>query len=423
VILYALSLAFLTTLACGLTLAIASTKPDLIEALTQAASHGRLTARRVLVSGQVAISTLLLFVSMLFLRSLTFIGSVDPGFDMEHVMTAHVDLDRDRYPEEQRLLFSMQAAQVVQAIPGVVSASVASLIPLGGDSNSAGFEIEGSAVQRVKSYRMNVGPAYFRTMGIRLHMGREFTGADRAGAPSTAIVNEAFVRAYRPGSNAIGTHVRSDPKTPWLEVTGVVADSKYGFFGEAPQPIVYLPYLQAGGNLFIVARSSAPTGMIQGIKRAIFTLDKSVIVEPRTIRDATSLEFSLRRMGTWLLGTIGALGLALALVGVYGVMSYTVNRRTPEIGVRMALGASRPAILWMVLRNGLAQVSIGLLIGITISLAAARPMSFLMSGIGTTDPWTMAITAGMVLLAGMAATYFPARRAACIDPMIMLRYQ
>ena len=424
VILYALFLAFLTTLACGLTPAIASTKPDLNEALKQTSSHGgRLTARRVLVIGQVAVSTLLLFVSTLFLRSLTFIGSVDPGFDMEHVVTAHVDLDRDRYPEEQRLQFSMQAAQAVQALPGVVSTSVANLIPLGGDSNSARFEIEGRPEPGVKSYRMNVGPDYFRTMGIRVHMGREFTGADRAGAPPTAIVNEAFMRAYGTGTNPIGTHVRSDPKGPWLEVRGIVADSKYGFFGETPQPIVYLPYLQAGGSLFIVARTAAPGGMILDLKRAILTLDKSVIVEPRTIRDATSLEFSLRRMGTWLLGTIGALGLMLALVGLYGVMSYTVNRRTSEIGVRMALGASRPAILWMVLRGGLAQVSIGLLIGITISLAAARPMSFLMSGIGTTDPWTMAITAGMLLLAGIAATYLPAWRAARVDPMIILRYQ
>jgi predicted permease len=425
VLLYALFLAFVTTLMCGLTPALASTKPHLVESLKQdtGLSGGRLSARRALVIGQVALSTLLLFVSTLFLRSLTFIGSVDPGFDIEHVVTARIELDRERYPEEQRLGFATQAAEAVRNIPGVVSASIASLIPLAGDSYSTVYEVEGKTVKRSHSYLMHAGPGYFHTMGIRLHVGREFTEADRAGAPPVAIVNEAFVRAHGLGTSPLGAHVRNGERKPWLRIDGVVADSKYGFFGETPQPVVYLPYQQAGGSLIVVARAASPAAIILEVRRAILELDKSAMVDARSMRDATTLEFTLRRMGTWLLGMIGALGLALALVGLYGVMAYTVNRRIPELGIRMALGASRPAILWMILRSGLGQVAAGLILGTAISLAAARPLAFLMSGIGTTDPWTIAITSGTLLLAGMAASYFPARRAARVDPMIMLRYR
>jgi putative ABC transport system permease protein len=426
ILFYALFLALITTLACGLTPAIASTNPHLIAALKQdAASHGRrLVARSVLVSGQVAVSTLLLFISMLCLRSLIFISSVDPGFNLEHILTAGIDLDRDRHPSNQRLRFAAQAAEAVQALPGVLSASVTNLIPLGGDVYGTVYEVEGKTIPRRETYYMNVGPNYFRTMDIRLRVGREFTAADRPGAPAVAIVNEAFARTHSLGPNPVGAHVRSRSTDPWLEIVGVVADSKYAFFGEAPHPILFRPFLQAGGSLFVVARTSgAPAGMISALKSAILDIDKSAIVEPRTIRDATSLEFSLRRLGAWLLGATGALGLALALIGLYGVMSYTVNRRTQEIGIRMALGASRSAILWMVLRNGLGLVAIGVSIGTLISLAAARPLAFLMSGIPTSDPVTILITATLLFFAGLGASYIPSRRATRVDPIVMLRYE
>jgi ABC-type lipoprotein release transport system permease subunit len=222
----------------------------------------------------------------------------------------------------------------------------------------------------------------------------------------------------------MGARVRSQEAESWREIVGVVADSKYGFYGEAPQPIVYSPYLQTGGNLWVVARTPAsPAAMIPAVKRALGEVDRTATGEVRTIRDVTSLEFSIRRMGTWLLGAIGGLGLALALVGLYGVMSYTVHRRTAEIGVRMALGATRTSILWMVLRNGVAQVAAGVGIGTAISLAATRPMAFLMSGITTADPLTITATAALLLGAGLAASYFPARRATRVDPMILLRQQ
>ncbi len=426
VLLYALALAVITAVACGLTPALASTKPRLTEALKlDAASSGhRLTGRRILVIGQVALSTVLLFISTLFLRSLSFIGTVDPGFDMEHVVTAHIDLDRDRYPGEQRLAFASRASKAVAGIGGVVSASVTNLIPLGGDMYTTKYDVEGRTVARVETYMMNVGPDYFRTLDTPLRLGREFTTADRSGAAAVAIVNQAFVRVHGLDAAAVGSRVRNRPEDPWREIVGVVADSKYGFFGETPRPIVYQPYLQAGGDLWVVARTlTAGGGMIPAIRHALGEVDRYATVEVRTIRESTSLEFSFRRMGTLVLGAIGGLGLALALVGLYGVMSYNVHRRTAEIGVRMSLGATRPSILWMVLRSGVAQVATGVGIGTALSLAAARPLAFLMSGIAITDPVTIAATAVLFLGAGMAASYFPARRATQVDPMVMLRYQ
>ena len=163
--------------------------------------------------------------------------------------------------------------------------------------------------------------------------------------------------------------------------------------------------------------------MLPSLKRAILDMDKSAIVEPRTLRDATSLEFSLRRLGGWLLGSIGGLGLALAMIGLYGIMSYTVDRRTKEIGIRIALGATRPSIYLMVLRNGFQLVAIGVGIGILISLSAAKVLAFLMSGVPLTDPFTILTTAGLLLVAGLGASYVPSRRATRVDPMVMLRYE
>jgi putative ABC transport system permease protein len=425
VLFYALFVMLIATLACGITPALASTRLQLADAFKETtANFRRLAGRRVLVTGQVAVSTVLLFVSTLFLRSLDFISGVHPGFDIEKAVTAQIELDRDRYPLEQRLLFATQAVSKVQALPGITSASVANLVPLGGDVYDTSCEIDGQPGSRGHTYEMKVGPAYFRTMAISLYQGREFAASDRMGGPPVAIVNQAFVRKMGLGEKPIGARVRTNSTEPWHEVVGVAADSKYAFFGEEPHPILYRSFLQTGGGLIVVAGTAGnPAGMLASMKLAIAELDKSAIVESRTMREATSLEFSLRSMGAWILGGIGVLGLALALIGLYGVMSYAVNRRMPEIGIRMAIGASRPAILWMVMRNGLALTGTGIGIGVLISLAAAQPLGFLMSGVSTFDPLSIAITSAMLAITGMGASLVPSLRAMRADPLAMLRYE
>jgi predicted permease len=425
---FALALALVTTLLCGLTPALASTHGrihDILKRDSGAGRQRRFLGRRVLVVGQVAVSMVLLFLSIFFLRSLAFLSSVDPGFDIDHIVVAYLNLPHD-LPDEPRRLAAIQTRAAVANVPGVQSASVTSIVPLGGDDYAGFFGVNGGEVSNVETFMQNVGAGYFQTVATPLRLGREFNAADRAGAPMVAVVNEEFVRAHGIASAPIGTTVRAGnpgrTKEPSLQIVGVVADSKYSFFGERPKPILYRPFMQAGGRVFIVARTAgSPAASIAPLKRAIADENPTLLVEPKTMRDATSLEFQLRRLGAALLGMVGLLGLALSMIGLYGIMAYAVNRRTAEIGIRMALGATRPKILTMVFREGLSLVSVGLSAGILAALAASGPLEFLMGGVSTRDPLTLIATAALLLLSGLAAAYVPAARATQIAPAIALR--
>ena len=421
---YALCLTIVVALASGLLPALASTRPQLCEALKRdsAAVRRRLTSRSVLVSGQIAAATFLLFISILCLRSLSFIREVDPGFSIDDLVTARIDLDRVRYAGDERLRFAARTMEVAQTVPGVVSASITSVIPLSGDSVSTVYQVEGRPTPRTETYIMNVGPGYFGTVETRLQRGREFSLLDRVGGPSVAIVNEAFVKAHGLTPDPLGVRVRAADTEPWLEIIGVVDDSKYGFFGEEPQPILCRPFLQTGGGLFVVARGSGATAAwMPMLKEALARQDQTAIVTLQTMREATSLESSMRRAGSTLLGGVGVLGLSLGLIGLYGLMSYTVTERTRELGIRIALGASRRRVQGLVLRNAAGLVGVGLSVGTGLSILAARPLAFLMSGVQIADPWTVALTGALFLGTGLAASYVPSLRAARVDPIVALR--
>ncbi len=420
-LLYAMGAAAIATLFCGITPALVSTRTNIGGKLKQAETGpARFRIRNALVVGQAALSVLLLFVSVLFLRSLVRITSVNPGFDLDHTATAHIELDRD-YPQDRYFELAERARGAAASMAGVQSATVASLIPLGGDSYTARFQVLGRNGSVPVASFMSVGPDYFRTMGIALRRGREFTAADRLGAAPVAIVNETFVRQYQLGEKALGTGVRL-PREPWMEIAGVVADSDYSFYGETRQPILYRPFLQNGGNLFVIIRGGgSPARLTAPLALAAGAIDAHAIVEARTMRDATSLERSLRKMGSAVLGTLGALGLLLAAIGLYGVMAYRVQRRTPELGIRMALGASGGHVLRMVLAEGLKLIGGGVAAGMLLSLAAARPLASFMGGISTFDPLSILGTSAALLLAGLAASWAPARRATRVAPMAALR--
>jgi macrolide transport system ATP-binding/permease protein len=237
-------------------------------------------------------------------------------------------------------------------------------------------------------------------------------------------VNEAFVRAYGLAGRALGARVRAGDREPWLEIVGMVADAKYAALGEARRPILYRALFQTGGNLFVVARTAGtPAGSIAALRRALTDVDRRALVEVRTMRDATSLEVTLRRLGAWLLGAIGALGLGLALIGLYGVVSYAVSRGTREIGIRLALGAPPSAVLRAVLRDGLALVGAGVLAGTLVSIGAAQGLRFLKGGVSTADPVSLVVTATLLLAAGLGASYGPGRRATRVDPLVALRQE
>jgi hypothetical protein len=272
----------------------------------------------------------------------------------------------------------------------------------------------------------NVGPRYFGTMGIPLLRGREFLTTDRRGSPPVVIVNETFAKLAFPDGEALGQLVlapTSNSPEPWREIVGIVADNKYGFLGEQPRPQFFLPFLQMGGRLILQARTAGPPALsIAAVKRAIAEQDGSALVDVQTTKDATNLEFVLRRISTIMLASMGALGVLLAMIGLYGVLSWDVSRRTAEIGIRMALGASQPAVRRMVLRDGLVLTGAGVTLGIAAAMLLLLPIKSFLAGVGTADPVTIAAVAALLMLISVAASWFPVRRATRIDPITALRY-
>lgn len=422
VFVYSIGLAAGVTLACGLLPALASTRLRVSDIVRRdSGPRQRLTSRRLLVIGQIGVATLLLFISILVLRSLLHIRDVDPGFLVEGVHTVDVDIDEGRYTEPDRRRLASELVDAVRALPGVSSASITSLIPLAGDVVSRGYAV-GQSDDLREAFVANVGPEYFQTMGIGLHAGRDFSSADGMGAPPLAIVNRAFVTAHGLSGNPFGVYIRDGSREPPLEIVGVVNDTKYAFFGERPQPIVYRPFAQTGGRVIVVARSEATPGSLRGaLTRTIRTQAPGALVTVQSMRDATRMELRARRIGATILGALGALGLGLALIGLYGLMSYKVTRHMHELGIRVALGASRRQVHGFVLGDAMMLVGFGATVGTAAALLVTRPLAFLMGGIETADAATIVATVSLVMGAGLVASYVPSRRATRVDPLAALR--
>ena len=428
--LYGLALALASGLLCGIAPALRASNVSVVADVQHAGSRGitgRLWLRHAFVVGQVAASVVLLVVSSLFLRSLIRITSLNPGFDLDHGLVATFYLEPNRYSGTGPALFAERVLERVDRIPGVRSSSVASVIPLGGDRSAARFQVQGrTTTKNARTYLNNVGPRYFETMGIRLLRGRDFQPTDRLGSPPVAIVNEAFQKAYFPGGDAVGQHVGYGE--PFSEIVGLVKDSAYASVGEEPTPVLYFAFAQVPSlstqvrPLMLHLRTEGdPAAAIRSVTRAIADVDNTVALDVKTIREATTFEFAVRRLGSGLLGALGAVGLLLAMIGLYGVVAYAVASRTPEIGIRMALGASSHRVLWGVLGQGLRLVGLGVAVGTVLSLLMTRVIADLVAGVSPTDPITFVGTAIVLVSTGLVASYFPARRATRIDPLMALR--
>jgi predicted permease len=435
-LLYALSLAIVTSLLCGLVPALQATRSRLVPALKDEAQefgHRRFTLRSFLVAGQVAVSVVLLVMGGLFLRSLLEIGGARPGFDVDHTLVLSVNLVRGQHTGEQEKLFFEQAMDRLEAVPGARSASCAGIVPLSFASSGDRLWLEGQEDgPGVATYLNVVGRRYFETLGIAVLRGREFGAGDREGVAPVAIVNEAFIRRcsdkWGPDADPLGKRlVQGEGRDRrFLEIVGVVADSKYLSPGEAPEPQVYLSYLQPQQvrrvRSLLLRTAGPPATVLAPAKRAIVDLDRSAEVQVLTMSDHVSRAFWPSRIGVLVLGSLGGLGLLLAMVGLYGVMSYAVSRRTSEIGIRMALGASRGLVLWMILKDGLILLGVGGLIGLAIAALATGPLAmFLASTVSPTDPATLISVLLLIALVGAAASFVPARRATGVDPVVALR--
>jgi predicted permease len=433
VVFYALALIVGTGLLCGIVPAWRATRGNVVADIQSGESHGatgRLWIRHAFVIGQVAVSVTLLVISALLIRSLVRMTSLDPGFDLDRGLVAAVNVEADRYAVDGGLPLGERIVDALEGMPGVESSSFAGILALGTDQSATRLQVEGVAPETVgaRTFLNSVGPAYFKTLGIRVVAGREFDSRDRSGSLEAAIVSEAFARAYFPGESALGKRVRRSEREPYAEIVGIVADSKYGSISEAPTPLYYAAYTQRPQvssqirPVVVHVRTSGPPAPLVGeVRRVVNAIEPAAFADVRTLRDATSAEAGLRRLGVRLFAIVGIVALLLATTGLYGVMAFVVSSRTREIGTRVALGAAAGAILRGVLLQGLRLVAVGLAIGAAVSWVIARLLVAGLGGLSPADPIAYVSTAVVLLVVGLSACYFPARRAASLNPIVALR--
>ncbi len=428
----ALGLVALTVITCALLPALQATRMTLVPALKREEPFyvvRRFTARGVLLAGQVMISTILLVTAILFVRNLVRTQVTSPGFEVNHALVAQLGFVQGQR-DTNHPAFLQEATDRVRSLPGVADAAYAGSVPLTvhtGSSNGLSARIDGSAETRhVEFSKEIVGPRYFSTMGIRLLAGREFTETDAPGAPSVAIVNETFARRYLSTKNPLGQRVQFAEDSSDFRIVGVVANSKMRTLGEDERPAIYVPLRQSDKDLrlgFVIARTQTdPAAVTSLVRQALGALDKSVAVSVEPM--ASALQFALlpSQIGASVLGTLGMLGLLLAAFGLYALVSYNASRRVSEIAIRSALGASRGAILQLVMRDATLHVGIGLLLGLAVSALITSPLSaFLVAGLSTTDPLSFGGTAVVFMLVSLLASWLPARAAMRVSPVVAMR--
>ena len=425
---FAVCLTLLVAVLVGTLPALESVRPDLVPALKidTGATARRHRGRSVLLVSQLGVSMVLLVVAGLFGRSLVRARAVDPGFRTHGIDIVSLDLHLAGYDSTRGIAQARALLEQSRAVPGVSQAALSAMLPLSGSAMGfGGLEIDGHpAPGSDEGWTADwnvVTPGYFATLGIPLVAGRAFTDADRTGGANVAILNETFARRVFGTTNVVGQTLRNEKRV--ITVVGVARDAKYRSLDEAPLNYIYVPLAQwyrSGTNLFVRtgnARSVAPA-----LRRVIAGLDPHLpILDQQTMEEATAMSLFPQRLAALVSGALGVVALALAMLGIYGVIAYTVAQRTREIGVRVALGATRGSILAMVLRQGLVLAGVGIAIGLAAALAATRLLSDFLFGVPPTDLVTFFGASAILVVVALVASWAPARRAAASDPMIALR--
>jgi predicted permease len=426
---FTFAVSILTGLIFGLAPALQASGPDLVAALKDesgASGYRRSRFRSGLVIAQVAISVLLLFGSGLFLRSLRNFSAVDPGFNQKNLLL--VELGLGDYKEADGRELYRRVLERLRGLPGVREVSTVNRPGLDFDGTRRSVDIEGYRPQRGEliEFAFNlVGPHYFRTMETPLLRGRDFTERDVAGAPGVVIINEMLAQRFFPGQDALGKRLSIlGPNGPFLEIIGIAHNGKYWSLGEETQPFLSLPLLQnyEGYNRLVLRTEGDPRQFIESVRQEILALDRNLrIRDSRTMSEHIGFALLPLRIGGIASAIFGLLAMSLACLGLYGVVAYFVGLQTREIGVRIALGASRSDILKLVFRQGFGTVVIGAALGLVGSVAGARLVSSFLFGVSAMDLMTLISVAVLLGIALLLACYIPARRAMKVDPMVALR--
>jgi predicted permease len=393
-------------------------------AVTSTPRRARL--RKALVVAQVALSLILLVSAGLFLRTLLNAQSVDPGFSTRRGLLASIDLQPAGYDMARGRVFFRDILARVREIPGVDAATLASRVPLGfGGNSSMSFTVDGytpAPNEEMTIYYYRVGSEYLKTMGIQLVTGRDFTDLDTAERPDVAIVNETLARRYFAGRDPIGGRLRVGPRT--IQVVGVARDGKYSNITESPRAFMYVAVQQMyrTDTVLVVKTAGDPSPIVPRLHEVFRALDANVpLFDVRTLAEHLEIAVFVQRMIASLLTAFGGLALILATVGLYGVIAALAAQRTPEIGMRMALGATRGNIVSLILKQGLGMTLAGIGIGLAGAVALTRLFKSLLVGVSATDGVSFAATTLLLIVVALAAAYLPARRAARIDPLQALR--
>jgi len=388
----------------------------------------RFGLRGALIVAQVSVSLVLLVCAGLFLRSLQHAATVDPGFDADNVVVAAFDLRTQGFGEPRARAFYAEVTERIAGLPDVRAVTLAQRVPLSGDGGRRRAGVEGYEPQPGEDMEFNfnvVGPEYFEVMRVPMVSGRGFTAADREGAPQVVVVNETFAARYWPGQDPIGKRLTSFSGATSIEIVGVARDGKYQMLTEAPLPYLYRPFLQDYEEMTLHVRVARDAdSFLPLLRREIRALNSQLpIVRVASMRSETAFATFPQRVAATLLGACAGLALLLAGVGLYGVVAYAVSQRTREIGIRMALGAGRRAVVSMVLKGSMKVVALGLAIGFVLSLAAGRAVESFLGEVSFVDP--IALIAGpLVMIAcALVASWLPARRAARVDPLTALRME
>jgi putative ABC transport system permease protein len=441
VLLFTLAVAVLTAIVFGLVPALKAARKDLHEPLRDGGRgfvggvrHGRL--RNGVVILEVALSLTLMVSAGLLMRSFVRLREVQLGFQADHVLSARLPLPVERYKTAAQIAgFYQPLLQRLQNLPGVVAATETSTLPPYGGLGSE-IEIPGKThLEKWDAIFQLCSQGYFQVLRLQLLAGRTFNEAEVTGARKFAVVNQTFVNKYLPGENPIGREVRINQLAdfedkvpePMFQIIGVVADAKNHGLQDPPGPEIWIPYTVTGSAFrgILVRTAKDPLTMLKAVRHEVWATDPNVALTLTGSLEGYISQFSYAgpRFGFTLMLIFGSIGLILVTIGVYSVLSYTTARRTQEIGVRMALGAHGSDVLRMVIGMGLRLVALGAATGLLVSVALARILATQLWEVSPYDPWTLTLVPAVLLVTAFLACWFPARRAARVDPLIALRYE
>ncbi|MBA3963961.1 MAG: ABC transporter permease [Chthoniobacterales bacterium] len=436
---FTFALCVLSTLVFGLVPALQISRSDVSQALQQGAKGSTSgqgnRARSALVIAQVALSLLLLAGAGLLIKSFLQLRATNPGFDPARAVIADISLPRLHYSEaDKQIRFFDQLMPKLAALPGLEAVGGVNPLPFSGNSRGSSFIIAGQSSlakgEHPGASHLTVKPDYFRAMNIPLLAGRAFNERDNETAPKVIMVNAAFAKKFLPNENPIGHQIvidRDDPNPPAWEIIGVVGDTHHDTLKEAPEPEFYVPFPQnPERRVYLVLRTASPnlTGLDSAVARAIHGIDPDVYLPRlRPLSSLLSESLAAPRFDMLLLAIFASVAMALAAIGIYGVIAYSVTQRTKEIGIRMALGAQRRDMLRMILRQSLTMVGIGLTIGLLAAFLGTRLLKSLLYGVSANDLTIYGTVVLLLSAAALLASYIPARRAMKVNPIVALHYE